>query len=947
MKLRIIKNRPIFAPGGSVQDKKQDINVSSTQSILDYGTPVNKWGESDIQNIYMPSDVILETEEGEINPFSSMPTSDPFFENNDAGYAGYLADNRGMVKNVEKSVVDNTMNVGGVDADSSKEKRSQDGNPLDPMTTPYYSPDLTGRAQMFGTSLGRIRAGNKVGANVAQAALSGVSLGLGLTRNIMGASSAAYAASRDEQAAREKLAKERRQQFIKWEREGGGVNLGNGQKMDTSDMTGEYIYPLPKSMEDAANVEIEKGEYVLTPDSVGPMEAKGNRHENGGTPVDLPEAYIVSDYRKIDDEFASYVRENYGIKATSKDTYATLLDRYKKKIGLSDKYEDQERVYKRLEKNEDVKDKNTSNLNASILSKYVNENQKEIDELEAQFRSFAEIVYGKQEESKRNEKMDAFFRDGGVVDLNQVKKQAKAFNIAESDAKNWIYDEYVKQTRKMAEGGPTQKELEELRKNAIGYNKLINQLFGRTLNMTVSDVSGREQILNPDSSVNANQNLQHRSNLGYGRVNDKAVSNLLDINRWANKYNTDGDFDTEGFQKGYNRQLNALWALADVGAITNADAAKKFRDEYGFWGQDAGSYGGNQAYNSFAVDDKFGQTTATRSYYGLDVVSAEQKRLLNEKGIKNYVDLFGDKSDAAKKILGSDYNKFVALRDSGLMPEIDFVLESVKPEMKPIEAGPIAPDLTPPKIGSPGRIEVKPKASTPATATDTDTEEVVEDNGPKGQGRPAAFGPIFPEMLRTLDTGLEIEGLERHQAPRIDPVLQSADQYINELNRATSAQLDAVGDVPDSQRAAILANMNAIAGSNIAKYVNEVNFNNARQINEADRFNEMAYVQTDDKNIAERQRYESGLLKAMAIRDENLARYYDSINSEIQNKFNVRTSLNTIASIAPNMRMLPSGQIIYVQGNQDVMNMGDYSTPYLKSLEDDEEDKYKKRRRNG
>lgn len=193
------------------------------------------------------------------------------------------------------------------------------------------------------------------------------------------------------------------------------MNLGNGQKMDTSDMTGEYIYPLPKSMEDAANVEIEKGEYVLTPDSVGPMEAKGNRHEDGGTPVDLPEAHIISDYRTIDDDFASYIRENYGIKATSKDTYATLLDRYKKKIGLADKYEDQERVYKRLEKNEDVKDKNTSNLNASILSKYVNENQKEIDDLETQFRSFAEIVYGKQEESKRNEKMDAFSGMAGLL----------------------------------------------------------------------------------------------------------------------------------------------------------------------------------------------------------------------------------------------------------------------------------------------------------------------------------------------------------------------------------------------------------------------------------------------------------------------------------------------------------------------------------------------------
>ena len=929
MRLRIIKNRPVFAPGGSVQDVTQQADTTS-----------NPYIDMDMSNVPGMSEINSEIDMME------------------AGFDNIIGPDYSTIKMQEPSIP--TMNVSNnnifdpksmpkgtiVSADKeenqSNEKRSQDGNPLDPMTVPYYSPDLGGRAQMFGTSLGRIRAGNKVGANVAQAAFSGLSLGMGLARNIMGASSAAYAASRDEQAAREKLAKERRQQFIRWEREGGGVNLGNGQRIDSSDLTGEYIYPLPKSMEDNANVEIEKGEYVLTPDDVGPMEAKGNRHEDGGTPVDLPEAHIISDYRTIDDDFASYVRENYGIRATEKDTYATLLDRYKKKIGLSEKYDDQERVFKRLEKNKDVKDKNTSELNKSILSKYVNDNQKEIDELEAQFRSFADIVYNKQEESKRQEKIDAFFRDGGKVDLNAVRKQAKALNVSESDAKNWIYDEYVKRVRKMAEGGPTKEQIEWGKK----VQQLLMKQFGRALNMSIVDVADREQILNPDSGVNSNQNLQHRSSAGYGRVNNKAISNLLDINRWANKYNTDGDFNTEGFQTGYNSQLNNLWALAESGAIANAEKAKKFRDEYGFWGEDAGKYdqGSKSAYNSFAVDDKFGQTTATRSFYGLDVVTPEQKRLLNEKGIKNYVDLFGDKSDAAKKILGADYNKFVALRDSGLMPEIDFVLESVKPEMKPIEAGPIAPGLTPPKIGSPGRIEVKPKASTPTTATDTDTEEVVEDNGPKGQGRPAAFGPIFPEMLRTLDTGLEIEGLERHQAPRIDPVLQSADQYINELNRATSAQLDAVGDVPDSQRSAILANMNAIAGSNIAKYINEVNFNNARQINEADRFNEMAYVQTDDKNIAERQRYESGLLKAMAIRDENLARYYDSINSEIQNKFNVRTSLNTIASIAPNMRMLPSGQIIYVQGNQDVMNMGDYSTPYLRSL-DEEDDEIKRRRR--
>lgn len=390
-----IKSVPVLVGGGGVQDVNQNINTTSMPAIQNWGTQVNPWTQDELQNIYMPIGAVVEDEDGvQVNPFSQ--TSDPFMGYGEAGYQGYLAGNREDARKVADQSIGYVSDSVVSDINSTEQKRSQDGNPLDPMTLPYYAPDLQGRAQMLGSSLGRIRAGNKTGMNVAEAALSGVSLGLGLTREIMGASSSAYAASRDEQAARERLAKERRQQFIRYEREGGGVNLGNGERFDTSDLTGEYIYPLPKSMQDNANVEIEKGEYAILPDVVGPMEAKGNKHEKGGTPVDLPEAHIVSDYRKITDEFASYVRENYGIKATPKDSYATLLDRYKKKIGLSEKYEDQEKAYNRLKKNQDVKDKVTSDLNKSILSKYVNENQEEIDSLEERFRSFADIVYKSQ-----------------------------------------------------------------------------------------------------------------------------------------------------------------------------------------------------------------------------------------------------------------------------------------------------------------------------------------------------------------------------------------------------------------------------------------------------------------------------------------------------------------------------------------------------------------------
>lgn len=940
MRLRIIKNRPRFLPGGDIQDINQTSDVSSNP----YTSVVGMDGM--FKPAYMDEEE--STIEGDLLNQHKGDFLLPNMSNND--YSNDVTPPTTMsqmdVQNVNSWAASKPVEkyTNSVDNNTAEPKKSQDGNPLEPMTIPYFAPDLAGRAKMIGRGIGAIKFGKENDSKTMktlggiETGLSALSFGMGAAREIMGGMSEINAQVKDEQAAREKLAKERRNQFIKYEQEGGDVNLGNGQRLDTSDMTGEYIYPLPKSMEDNANVEIEKGEYAILPDVTGPMEAKGEKHENGGTPVNLPEAHIVSDYRKITDDFATYVRDNYGIKATSKDSYAMLLDRYKKKIGLSEKYEDQKKVYERLKKNEKVKDDNTSELNKSILSKYISENQEEIDALEENFRSFADLVYRKQEESKRNEEMDDFFREGGPVDIKSVRKQAKTFGISEDKAKGWIYDEYVKQRRKMAVGGPTKERTEELRK----LKDVLLKQFGRQLNMSVVDVADREKILNPDSNVNWSQGLQHKSDFGYGRLNEKARENLLDVNRWGNRFMKDGELDVEGFQTGYNKQLNDLWSLAEVGAISNADDAKQFRKNYGFWGEDSEAYDqpNDSAYESRSVDNKFGQTTATRSYYALDVVTPEQKKLLNEKGIRNYVDLFGDKAEDAKKILGSDYDKFTAIRDSGIANDMDFILG----ENKPQEKAPSAEYNPMPIPKEPVRkLEGMPEYNIPETKSpQTDGMDGAGATRPAGRAGSNSFGAIFPEVFRPIDSGIIVEGMERHQAPRVDPVLQSADQYINELNRATASQLDAIGDVPDSQRAAIMANMNAIAGSNIAKYIHQVNLDNARQINEADRFNETAYVQMDDKNIAERQRYEAGVLKAMAIRDENLARYYDSINSEIQSKFNVQTSLNTISSIAPNLRLLPNGTLAYVQGNEDVINTGDYSTRLLQKMNEEAEAKSKK-----
>ena len=914
--LRIIRNRPRYNPGGptGIQDLNEDAKTTSTsQTMMTDGSDIGPYYQT-----VQPNAPILQ------NSVQGIGVSNPV-----SGITGNQ-----MVSDYETAMVSDERQR---QLDEEK-KRSQDGNVFDPMNLPYFAPDLTSRAQMMGRAIGNIRTAKDTGnaglgtIGVLGTVASGISLGMGLAREIAGASSEQYAASRDYRSAQQRLARERRNAMITYQKQGGGGINVDGRRIDTSSMTGEYIYPLPKSMEDNANVEIEKGEYTIVPDVVGPMEAKGEKHSKGGTLVNLPEAYIISDYRKIPEEFASAVRSAYGIKATPKDTYASLVDKYKKKIGLKEAYEEQEKVIKRLEKTESIKDSNTAELNKSILSKYINENQKKIDELEADLRDFADVVYKRQEDDKIAEERRFFFREGGPIDKKTVKDAAAKLGVDEEEARNMLFDSYKKKT-KMPNGGDT--ELARLRADAM------RRYFDRQLTMGVVDVVGREDILNPNSDVNANQGLQHAGRYGYGRLNENAVRNLLDVNRYARGLNQNGNFtdNVREFQTDYQRRLNDIYALADAGLFSNADAARDFVTSYNFYGEDStGNSSGQRPtsgptsdFGSFEIDDKFGQTTATRGFISMDVLTPDELKKLNDADIKNYVDIRNN-PDQVKELLGEDsaaWKAFDQMNKDKNFSDFDFVLGSYTPapDLGRIEVPDEDIQLVEPidLPGAPGE-RVQTRTVNPNVLNDL---EVVDNTG--GTGIRGA-GLIFPEILRDRQSGIVTEGLERHYTPRVDPVLRSADQYINELNRATSSQLDAMGDVPDSQRAAIMANMNAIAGSNIARYINEVDLYNAQQRNEADRFNQTAYARTVDQNIAERQRYQESTLRAMAISDENRARYLDNLNQEAMQKFNTLPSINTIRSIAPNMRVLPNGQIVYTDNGEDIMTYGDFSTPYLYSM---------------
>ena len=439
------------------------------------------------------------------------------------------------------------------------------------------------------------------------------------------------------------------------------------------------------------------------------------------------------------------------------------------------------------------------------------------------------------------------------------------------------------------------------------------------------DVPGFQDIINEGSDVNQDQGLQHIDGVGYGNARTvESMNNLINnTNRWASPLYQNGELDVRGFQEGYNKQLAFASALANSGLISNKDEMSKFATDYAFSGE-PGALTPDSATNSRAIDNKYGQTTATRAFYSLDVLTPDQLKQLNDKGIRNFVDIWNNE-DVAKGILGDDmFGKLQQLKDAEGFGGMDFILGAYDASKEPQKL--TVPDEEEPVIENPVIRDI-PKPDVPG-------EPAADSANPRRPARPLSpYGYMFPEVLRPVSNGIATPGLERAPRYRIDPVTESADQYINELNRQTQAQLDSLGEVPGQQRAAILANLNAIAGNQIGQYINNVNYRNANTRMQARDMNERGRIRQFYDDNSYRRDYEQQVLTAMSLADENRARYYDSVNNEIQTKWNTANSLNMIRTLAPNIHMMPNGQMRFVSIGEDTVTPGDYSTQVLLAMQ--------------
>lgn len=829
-------------------------------------------------------------------------------------------------------------------------------NPIEKETVPYYGyngfADIPSQFEQALGGVDRIVHGDANYADYIGTAGSLVAGGMGLARNIASIRANKKANDWAMRNYRDNLARAKEDARIQYS-EGGSVGSASGGIFDASSLTGEYLYGLPKSMEDNSNIEFERGEYVKLPGGGSPMEVLGEKHSNGGTKADVPDdTRVISDKLKFTKEQAKRIRDNYGISVTENSTYASALDKYKKKIGLSSAYEDQEKLLKKLEKNGDVKDKSTSILNEGVISKHIEESQKEIDIMEGMFSTFFDVVYKDQEDNKYEQDKQTYFENGGRV-KKKFLESLKAYGIPEEEGiRRFVYKAKVADyaRRPYAELSEMEKAgdksfVSDVRKKAAQDRvNLLKSILGRDAFNFYLGSTGNASLLNNEdrvvTGINAaeakadpysydvqnqsriidRQGYQPRSGLGYGKAGtSEAIENAIKANPSLASYfeNTDGSWrvrDAKGFQEGHNAIVQGLLDMTGAGllndkSVENAD--NYYKSQYLLPEEEGRNITGSMEnpYSGF-VDNKFGETTANLVGYGLDVLKEGSKKKLNDKGIYSLSQMASN-MDAAKSVLDKDeYDKFKQIVDSGLFNENDFFLEEYRRSTDPLKA----PSLDPGKPSVDLSIDVtreqpisEANPSEPVSANIT--QEPNGKKGKSGSGWGLSSGLSFPEFFRKTPSSIVYEGLEQTNPVYAEPSLRSPDLYMAEQNRQYNYAIDSLNDLPDSQRQAAIANMYATGQRNLGQYMSEVDAANQDAINQARQFNASSFQDAYNRNIGLRQAYQAGALTAQAKSEEMWNQYYDSLNDQYMKEANARNSIRTLNSIYDRYYVGADGQI--------------------------------------
>lgn len=150
------------------------------------------------------------------------------------------------------------------------------------------------------------------------------------------------------------------------------------------------------------NAEVEKGEYLNRQGVT--QQVVGEKHSKGGEKMNLEKGTIViTDKGRIGSVNAKALSLQTGMKLNAGDTYSRVIDIFNKKIGLDKLNEEQEELFKKVQKVQGKGNEKTQELNNEFLNAKISNIEEKKKELLQQREQLVQVLYELQEQAKPKE----------------------------------------------------------------------------------------------------------------------------------------------------------------------------------------------------------------------------------------------------------------------------------------------------------------------------------------------------------------------------------------------------------------------------------------------------------------------------------------------------------------------------------------------------------------
>lgn len=249
-------------------------------------------------------------------------------------------------------------------------------------------------------------------------------------------------------------------------------------------LIGNYAAP-----SNSPNVEVEQGEFTKNSQTGQVQEVVGKKHVDGGEKINLPDqSKVLSDYTKIGSSNVAIFNEMFDIKVKASDTFATVLDKYNRKIGVKDLEEEEKELLEKLEKNTKSSiDRTTKQINEDFLAQEIAEVNKKKESLNKLKAQAFETIFKEQEKIPKkgdgtevlNKNGNPIKQQGGMVN-EKIIALAKQYKMKPEEVIQILQEGAYKKRQSYQEGGQTEQIAQSIiqqLQSGVSPDEVITQLI--------------------------------------------------------------------------------------------------------------------------------------------------------------------------------------------------------------------------------------------------------------------------------------------------------------------------------------------------------------------------------------------------------------------------------------------------------------------------------------